>query len=549
MSSKLDYDVLIIGASFAGSCLARQLRIHQPDLRVAQIEKRTEFDHWVGESTTEPWEDYATRVLRLGAYLEKHHIVKHGLRFFFDSEDKSLTVKDLSEVGRHHLLAIPARQLDRAQFDTDMVRMNRELGVDVYLGTRVYARGDDSLSEQIKIDPKNGHEVVTDKGSFTCRYLVDASGRSGVLARRMGIEEAEDRHPVGSYWCRYEGIPQFDDLGDEEWERRVNFSPRHSSTNHFMYRDYWIWYIALSDKVASLGVVWNRKRGFDLKLKNAKELDEFFRSHRAVNEAVGDAKVIDFHGLRHFPRRVKEFYSKDRWYLTGMAASFTDPLGSPQCVLVAQANRFIGTLIKTDREEGDGKKLRGLLKHFNVASGSFHESILSLWKDYARLGSYDVFAGFYTGLNSKYWNSTVPAALNDYAFLKKIAEEHGDSCECKAASTEVLSPFSGTLYRLTDEFVRYLDEKGEYYTRNKGQFLSNNAREAFIDKARKPRELSVEAEEDLITYEIVCRHFLGRMAEIEGVPFTEERFQSAFERKLPASSTLADMFSKLARAT
>ena len=52
-------DVLIIGSSMAGACLARQLKIKHPRLNIVVLEKKKQFDHWVGESTLESFWDYA----------------------------------------------------------------------------------------------------------------------------------------------------------------------------------------------------------------------------------------------------------------------------------------------------------------------------------------------------------------------------------------------------------------------------------------------------------------------------------------------------------
>lgn len=85
-------DVLIIGAGMAGSCLARQLKLRIPELDIVVVDRKTTFDYWVGESTVEVWEDYMTRILDLGPYLERHHLQKNGLRFFFASPEKDLPV-------------------------------------------------------------------------------------------------------------------------------------------------------------------------------------------------------------------------------------------------------------------------------------------------------------------------------------------------------------------------------------------------------------------------------------------------------------------------
>src|SRR5262245_57254147 len=100
MENEKQCDVLIIGGALAGGCLARQLILQQPDLKIVVVEKKTKFDWWIGESTVTPWGDYAVRHLQLGPYLWKNHMMKHGLRFFFDSPDKQLPLEEMSEIGR-----------------------------------------------------------------------------------------------------------------------------------------------------------------------------------------------------------------------------------------------------------------------------------------------------------------------------------------------------------------------------------------------------------------------------------------------------------------
>src|SRR5512140_264158 len=137
MMLEREYDAVVMGAGLSGSILARQLKLQFPQFRVAVIDEKTEFDYWVGESTLAIWDDYMRRHLRLARYLESSMMTKHGLRWFFDTPEKDLRVQDMSESGRERLFELAiASQLDRAKFDTDMARLNREIGVDVFLGTR-----------------------------------------------------------------------------------------------------------------------------------------------------------------------------------------------------------------------------------------------------------------------------------------------------------------------------------------------------------------------------------------------------------------------------
>ncbi len=211
---KKSCDVLIIGAGMAGGLLARQLTVEQPDLRIIIVDRKTDFDWWVGESTVEVFDDYAVRNCRLGPYLAANHIVKHGLRFWFDSEDKDLRMCELSEQGRSRYTTLNRGvQLDRARLDRDLCEINRRHGVEVLLGTQVLARGDDG-GPGIVIDADGGHVVHTSGGTIRCRHLVDAGGRSSPLARQLDLVPSggEDRAPVGSYWGRFQGTRSIIDV-------------------------------------------------------------------------------------------------------------------------------------------------------------------------------------------------------------------------------------------------------------------------------------------------------------------------------------------------
>lgn len=88
-SETLQCDVLIIGASMAGSCLARHLKLRHPEMAITVIDKKREFDYGVGESMLEVFWDYAAKDLKLGPYLDSNFVSKHGLRFFFDNAEKT----------------------------------------------------------------------------------------------------------------------------------------------------------------------------------------------------------------------------------------------------------------------------------------------------------------------------------------------------------------------------------------------------------------------------------------------------------------------------
>lgn len=541
ISGEVECDVLIIGAGMAGSCLARQLRLQQPDLRIVNIDGKTRFDYWVGESTVEAWGDYMIRVLKLGPFLEKNFIQKHGLRLFFDSPEKNLALREMSEFGRTRYSALPAWNLDRALFDRKMSELNRASGIDVRLGAAVLP-GD----KGIEIDPNEGHRVRTTNGNFRCRWLVDAAGPRSPLARLLDLVPPETRHPSASYWGRFTDFNRLDDLGDRAWRARVNFTRRYRSTNHFQYRDYWIWHIPLSGTVLSLGVEFNRENT-PLRMRNGADLERFLRGHRALDEILGPkARLLDFGALTRLARCARKHFSQDRWYLAGMSGLFVDVMGSGTSRIYAETNRLIGELIKTDRS-GDAARLRSRLKHFNLHLRSGYERQLRNLSRYDWYGSFDVWPVFFGANVAKYLNSLMPNGASDLRSLLETADTHVGNCRCSFENfsrRELEKGFSTALYRLTEEFVKFLDKTGSYYSGNRGRFFDFGfweLRPGILRKIRLPRNLAAEAREDLKIYRDVARLYAIRMAEIGEIKFDESAFRRAFEPDWNSGQTLAQL--------
>ncbi|MGI8956982.1 MAG: tryptophan 7-halogenase [Chthoniobacterales bacterium] len=60
-----EFDVAIVGGAFSGAATALLMKRRRPETRILIIEKATEFDRKVGESTTEVSSCFLTRVLGL----------------------------------------------------------------------------------------------------------------------------------------------------------------------------------------------------------------------------------------------------------------------------------------------------------------------------------------------------------------------------------------------------------------------------------------------------------------------------------------------------
>ncbi|MCG8424231.1 MAG: TauD/TfdA family dioxygenase [Proteobacteria bacterium] len=539
-------DVLIVGAGMAGSCLARQLRRQQPNLTIINIDKRTSFSYWIGESTVEAWEDYMTRTLGLGDFLAENFPEKHGLRMFFDCPDKSLTLSEMSEFGRSAHHPVPARHLDRSRFDQAMVDLNRADGVDVRLGVAIPSNG------AITIDGERGHTVETDRGTIRCRWLIDASGRNAPLARTLSLVSVDDHgHRSASYWGRFRGCRKLDELGDDSWRERVNGTRRYLSTNHFLYRGYWFWMISLSEDVVSIGVEFNREVS-DLPVRGRADFLSFLRSHTCLAEIVGDgAEMLDFCGYVDLPRRARQLFSPDRWALAGMAGFFADVMGSGTSRIYSEVNRMIGRLIETDRA-GDQARLHREAAYFNAHVRTTHRGFLRFLSDYELYGSFDVFSPYFSAGLAIYFNTHLPSDMADLASVFRAADELGGLPEAELENRlngKLEDSLRSATYRLAAEFRARLDSAGAYYDGNRGRYRDSlpwENRPDIAAKWHKPRSLEAERAADRLTYETYVKTLVERLCEIEGREFDEDSFRRVFEPCWTSRQTLREVLDKMA---
>lgn len=534
-------DVLIIGAGMAGASLARQIRLQQPDLSVINLDRRDGFSYWIGESTVEAWEDYLGRSLGLGDWLRDNFPEKHGLRMFWDNPEHNLPFAEMSEFGRSSYHPTGARHLDRIRFDTGMAELNRQIGVDVRLGVSVA-----STDDAITLDREQGHLVQTSGGPIRCTWLVDAGGRGSPLARKLGLVTPEARHRSASSWVRVRRLQPMDSLGSDPWRARVNHKSRLRSTNHFLYKGYWFWFIALDDDVVSLGVEYNREHT-TLPVQTRDELIAFARQHRALDELLGpDLEVLDFMAWPNLPRCASQHFSADRWFLTGMSGFFADVMGSGTSRIYAECNRLIGELIRTDRA-GEAALHARQLHGFNNHMRASYESFLRFLRHYEWFGSFDLFSNYFGAGLATYFNATLPNNMADLAETIKSASM-GDlnfpEDFPRFFEERVLTGLRNATHRLAGEFYAFLEQTGSYYRHNAGQYhdsLEWEARPDILDKLNLPRDRAAERASDRATWRQYVSRLLTVMCEVEGLDFDEELFDRSFQPCWSANQSLGEL--------
>lgn len=380
-SPAADTDVLILGGGLAGLSLAIELKRRDPTIAVTVLERNAhpapEAAFKVGESTVEIGAHYFGTVLGLSEHLDSEQIRKFGFRFFFSDgrEDFDAT----TELGVRQALPVPSWQLDRGRFENFLGEHASALGVDFRPGCRVLgvelAEAGGGGLHAVRHDHDGGERVLH------ARWVVDASGRSALLKRKLGLDKS-DPHDANAAWWRVEGVLDPGQWSsDETWRQRCQPPERWRSTNHLCGPGYWFWMIPLASNVHSLGIVCDAAmHPLDTINTHAKAM-AWLREHQPrAAQALDDPAhaVRDFRFLRHYSHDCKQVFSADRWAITGEAGLFLDPFYSPGSDFIAISNGYICELVAKDRA---GQRIGAHAELYQQLLFSFFDNTMTLYRD------------------------------------------------------------------------------------------------------------------------------------------------------------------------
>lgn len=402
MSATNDFDAIILGGGLAGLTLALQLKRHFADMRILVLERNAhplpEAAHKVGESTVEIGAHYLAETLGLAEHIDRAHLRKFGLRYFFSHGREH--IEQAVELGVTRHLPLPSYQLDRGILENFLGQEARRRGIDFRDGCKVRhcAVGENGASHQVEFsDGESSHTV-------DCRWLLDTSGRSALLKRQLGLAR-DNEHAAHAAWFRLDGHIKIDDFVDDPtWRQQCSPPDRWLSTNHLMGPGYWVWLIPLGSGATSIGIVadssmhsLDEMRDFDSALK------WLMRNQPALAQRIEplSGKVLDFRFLRKYSHSATQVFSADRWALSGEAGVFLDPFYSPGTDFIAIANHYITALIGIDRK---GQPIDPWVRIFQDLYLSFYANTMSLYQDqYPLFGNARVMAQKITWDYSYYW--------------------------------------------------------------------------------------------------------------------------------------------------
>jgi flavin-dependent dehydrogenase len=510
-----ELDVAILGGGLAGNLLARQLRRTLPELRIGLFEREAGTSYKVGEATVEIAANYLVRKLGLSSYLYENQLPKNGLRYFFDDERRSLPLQEMSEIGTLNLPFHPAFQLNRSRMEADLLDLNQRDGVQVRRGVRV---GGLQPGEAGSL---HAFEVTGERGKtrVSARWLVDAAGRSGLLARRKGLRFSEPSHAIGSVWGRFESVADVDELGPESFRARVRHTSRRLSTIHFCYPGYWIWFIPLRGGVTSVGVT-GARIARDRELRRPEGFRAFLEEHRAAASLLAGAKLLDVGSYARIAYGTRRFFHTDRWGLTGEAATSADPLYSPGSDFIALENDFLTDLIARDFAGEAPAQLAERCDLYDRFMRFRHESTMLLYAGlYDGLGSFELASAKWDFDIASYYNLWVSAYMCDRHFDLDFLREQ---LRLRPFVLNVLRNFA-SLFQTVETRLR---ERGDYFRSNAGRFYCGLDGIRFMQQVgteRSQSEVLAQAGETFNQVRAKALQILGQAksaAEVEPLPLS-----------------------------
>lgn len=439
-------DVAILGGGLAGLTLAVQLKRQDPQLAIIVLERRAhpvrEAAFKVGESTVEIGAHYLSSVLDLREHLDQAQLRKFGFRFFFS--DRSDAIDACTELGVSKALPAPSWQVDRGRFENFLGAHARELGVAFHDGAvvRGIEMGAGDTLHCVRFD----HDGQSRE--LQSRWLVDASGRAGLLKRKLDLAQ-DNGHDINAVWWRVDGHLDPNDWSDDAaWLARCTPPERWRSTNHMCGPGYWVWLIPLASGAHSLGIVCDAKlHPLETMNSHAKAMD-WLRIHQPRIASSLEAPrhaLQDFAFLRNVSYGCRQVFSGDRWAITGEAGVFLDPFYSPGTDFIGIANTMICALIERDR------KAQPFASHAQVYQQlyfSFYDNTLSLYQDqYPLLGDAIVMPVKVIWDYTFYWALLAPLffadKLTDIGLLGALQPQFEQGSRLNAAMQALLRDWGG----------------------------------------------------------------------------------------------------------
>jgi FADH2-dependent halogenase len=363
-----DFDVVVVGGGPGGSSTATALA--RAGRRVLLLEREQFPRFHIGESQL-PWTNEVLQALGAHDTIAGAGFVRKWGASFRTIDGAVEQYADFAEA-----VETPTPQtfqVPRATFDELLLRHSEKSGVDVRERHRVLDAAFDAAGVTLRYADPEGAEHAVRAG-----VVVDASGRAGFLAKRLGRHDFDPLLRNIAVHAQYENVPR--PTGRRAGDIRMFTRPDMG----------WLWFIPISDTVMSIGAVIPQA----VHRRESKATPEESLAHYL--DRTPSAAGLLAAARRVSPARFDADYSYlgttlagDRWVAVGDAAAFLDPIFSTGVLLAMQGGLDAAAAIDAGLREDDlsprrfaayERLVRARYHHFRrFAVGFYNPNFRDLW--------------------------------------------------------------------------------------------------------------------------------------------------------------------------
>jgi len=332
-----DADVIVIGGGPAGSAMSSYLAMN--GYRVVLFERDIHPREHVGESLVPA----TNRVLedigfwdKMGDYgwVPKPGATWTGYKGTVGSE----VVVTFADAPMENINQDYTYHVDRARFDCELLKHASLLGAQVFQGANVLRVNTDENGRATGVRARFLDKEI----DFTSRYVVDASGRRGLLGKQLGLWEKDG---------------QFDQMAVYSWFSNVK--PPSEETKDYIHVHFlpiergWVWQIPIYEGITSVGVV-VEKSVFQASGKDyGGFFDEVVQLSNNTKHILSEAtRIRDWSVEADYSFKMNRF-AGDAWMLVGDAARFVDPIFSSGVSVAVNSAKFAFDALDVSLKGGD----------------------------------------------------------------------------------------------------------------------------------------------------------------------------------------------------
>ncbi len=359
------HDVLVLGGGPAGSAAAGYLA--KAGYHVALVERAKHPRYQVGESLIPHFWRYVEGLGAVDTIEGEGFLRKAGGTMYWSGELRQFAFKDMGYPK-------PAMHVERDRFDELLFRHAGTLGVELFEEHNV-VRADPSREGCVVV----ARTSLGEERTFRGRYLIDATGQTGVLAKKLRLRTVDTGFRYIAIWGYFQGSRFVDIDGEvhEESERgRIGPTTLVASLDGGGGKsDGWAWNIQLR-KTSSVGLVIGADR---VGSADKKDLEQYFQetirrlpymSHMLA-DASFEAGSLRVH--RDYSYRTSAF-SGPGFLLAGDAGVFVDPIFS-QGVQYAFYSGLLASIAAAGALEGRAERAE---QQFDTRARQYYELARSL---------------------------------------------------------------------------------------------------------------------------------------------------------------------------